>query len=202
MCPRRSNTWVKGGPLWTHAHTPLPPSQPLSHPRTHRAIHRRRCILCTHTQIRVSPTSPGGLPTGEEGWAKARGRNREPVSGRKPAEPWVVRCLGACVFSYSKMQHCRVGVGRFGINKRTKEPEENGRDGYERTGFGPRDRDVWAFTQRLGEEEKVQNRGNVSAVFLVWFGCGPCFGPQQCELRSCSSLMVRVGSTATGAPLV
>ena len=79
-----------------------------------------------------------------------------------------MRCLGACVFSYSKMQHCRVGVGRFGINKRkTKEPEENGRDGYERTGSGPRDRDVWAFTQGLGEEEKVQNRGSVSAVSLV-----------------------------------
>ena len=68
-----------------------------------------------------------------------------------------MRCLGARVFSYSKMQHCRVGAGRFGINKRkTKEPEENSRDGYERTGSGPRDRDVWAFTQRLGEEGKCK----------------------------------------------
>lgn len=63
-------------------------------------------------------------------------------------------------------------------------------------------RDMSEFTQKLGEEKKVQNRGNVFAVFLVCFGRCPCFGPQQCELRSCSSLMVRVGSTARGAPLV
>lgn len=67
---------------------------------------------------------------------------------------------------------------------------------------GAREGDVWEFTRRLGEERKVQNRGNVFAVFLVCFGRGSCFGPQQCEPRSCSSLMVRVGSTATGAPLV
>lgn len=51
----------------------------------------------------------------------------------------------------------------------------------------------------------MQNRGNVFAVFLVFFfffGRCSCFGPQQCEPRSCSSLMVRVGSTARGAPLV
>lgn len=49
----------------------------------------------------------------------------------------------------------------------------------------------------------MQNRGNVFAVFLGFFGgrCS-CFGPQQCEPRSCSSLMVRVGSTARGVPLV
>ena len=147
--------------------TPPPPRASLSHPRTHRAIHRRRCILCTHADPGFPHVSWRAAHR-RGGRAKARGRNREPVSGRKPAEPRTVRCLGACVFSYSKMQHCRVGVGRFGINKRkTKEPEENGRDGYERTGSGPRDRDVWAFTQGLGEEEKVQNRGSVSAVSLV-----------------------------------
>lgn len=147
-------------------------NQSLSHTHAHTELFTGANVYYVQTHRSGFPLkSPGRLPTREEGWAKARGRNKEPVSGRKPAEPWVVRCLGACLFSYSKMQHCRVGVGRFGINKRkTKEPEENGRDGYERTGFGPRDRDVWAFTQRLGEEEKVQIEATCLQSFLFDLG--------------------------------
>lgn len=43
-------------------------------------------------------------------------------------------------------------------------------------------REMSERSQRLGEETKVQNRGNVFVVFLVCFGCCPRFGPQQCEL--------------------
>lgn len=69
-------------------------------------------------------------------------------------------------------------------------------------GLGPeRERSTLsASSQGLGEEKKCKIEATCLQSFL--FGCCPCFGPQQCELRSCSSLMVRVGSTARGAPLV
>ena len=160
MYPRRSNTRVKGGPLWTHSHTPpTPMNQSLTHTHAHTELFTGANVYYVQTHRSGFPLkSPGRLPTRGEGWAKARGRNKEPVSGRKPAEPWVVRCLGACLFSYSKMQHCRVGVGRFGINKR----KTNKRTRGEWSGWIRAHR-VWAQRQRCLSVHTETRRGGKSA---------------------------------------
>lgn len=70
-------------------------------------------------------------------------------------------------------------------------------------GLGPeRERCLSVHTETRRGEKKCKIEATCLQSFLFVFGCRPCFGPQQCELRSCSSLMVRVGSTARGAPLV
>lgn len=65
MYPRKVTHELQGA-LSEHTHPP-PPHEPASHTHAHTELFTGADVYYAHTQIRVSPTSPGGLPTGEEG---------------------------------------------------------------------------------------------------------------------------------------
>lgn len=54
----------------------------------------------------------------------------------------MLRGVSLLVFPRCSIVELGLGGLESTKGKQTKEPEENGRDGYEHTGFGPRDRDV------------------------------------------------------------
>lgn len=148
-------------------------SQSLSHTHAHTELFTRADVYYVQThRSGVSPRVSGRAAHREEGRDKARGRHREPVSGRKT--------VSLELWSASRVPRCsiRVGGGGVGSNQRGGEKKKKKRTQGEWSGWirahrvwAPRERDVWAFTQRLGEEKKsAKSRQRVCSLSCLFLG--------------------------------